>query len=290
MTSPEDSSVSGKHQVEQTLVNSAVMVALVSAFSYIAAYQYEKGFCGYFGIPNSLIVVDLTTVVAWAASLLFITLIFLGVANALPSKVRSILWELRWSYSLFVLVCLLLLRPSGVALYFFLGLLALFSFLEFVVPLITQKAVKGYLAKLKAQEDVAYQGSEVYERVARVLVRNAGPRGAMALWWMGFAALFLAHFAGMARARTQNEFIVIPESPELVVLRVYNETLVCAPLHRAEKEIEPPFTILRIGSIGEGRRQTLQSAMVGPLRLRENRVAPERRSYDEAPDGLDEGF
>ena len=160
------------------------------------------------------------------------------------------------------------MRPSGIALYVFLSLLALFSFLEFVLPLITQKAAKRYLAKFKAQEDRAYEGSEVYESVASVLVRLGGPRWTMALWWMGFVAVILADIAGTARARTQNEFIVIPETPELVVLRVYNEAVVCAPLHRAEKEVEPHFTILRIGSIGEERRLTLQSAKVGPLRVR----------------------
>ena len=65
-----DSPANGKHEVERPFVNASVLVALVSGFLYIAAYQYEKGFCGYYGIPNSLIVVDLTAVVAGAATLL----------------------------------------------------------------------------------------------------------------------------------------------------------------------------------------------------------------------------
>lgn len=62
-----------------------VLVAATSSFAYGIAFVYEKGFCDFFRIPTSLITVDLTTVLAVAATL---------VGGALPDRVAQSRWPL----------------------------------------------------------------------------------------------------------------------------------------------------------------------------------------------------
>ncbi|WP_422156474.1 hypothetical protein KV699_08735 [Vreelandella titanicae] len=54
------------------LVGEGVIVALITAFTYIVAYLYEYGYVSYFGIPKSFISINIVTLLVAAGSIGFI--------------------------------------------------------------------------------------------------------------------------------------------------------------------------------------------------------------------------
>ena len=100
-------------------IGNTVVVAVVSALSYAATYQYERAFCDYFRIPTSLIVVNLTTVLAIAVGLLGVALVSLLFFNFLymvtPSPILRSLRRLVFPLGL-TSVYVILIKPSGTEL------------------------------------------------------------------------------------------------------------------------------------------------------------------------------
>jgi len=76
---------------------------------------------------------------------------------------------------------------------------------------------------------------------------------------------WLPPILGERIAKNQTEFLVIhstPEMPEMVVLRVYGDTLILAPLDRKRQEVQMIFTVVKISDL----KSPLRNEDVGPLK------------------------
>jgi hypothetical protein len=55
--------------IRRTLASEAIFVLAVTAATYLTVYAYEAGFCGVFEVPLSLIRLEISTVLLFAATL-----------------------------------------------------------------------------------------------------------------------------------------------------------------------------------------------------------------------------
>jgi len=57
--------------------------------------------------------------------------------------------------------------------------------------------------------------------------------------------IYIASNAGRSEAIKQEEYLVTNTTPELVVLRMYGDNLVCVPFDRTTGEIEESFSVIK---------------------------------------------
>ena len=93
---------------------------------------------------------------------------------------------------------------------------------------------------------------------SRFGIRNSGP-----LLYLFFISVVLANLAGDAAAISQKEFLVTNTTPAMVVLRVYGDTMICAPFDRNSHEVKKSFTLLKMA---EDPKLVLSLENVGPLK------------------------
>jgi hypothetical protein len=122
---------------------------------------------------------------------------------------------------------------------FFLVLLGIVIFLQLLFPLITQRGRK-YIDKLEAQDGVEEQFTDCY-----VIIRNKFGNDSLLILLILILGSLIAQTAGSAEALNQKEFLVTNTIPEMVVLRIYGDNMICVPFNRSTGEIEQNFTVLK---------------------------------------------
>lgn len=148
--------------------------------------------------------------------------------------------------------------------------LAVVLLLMFIPPLFVSKRQGNYIQRMmrsddKRQIDNSWDGSLV-SRVHEILGRK---------YFMGIIyfllVINLVYNAGKADAAKQKLFHVVNTSPEMVVLFVSNDKLVCSRFDRNTKKVEPSFSVITFGS---ATTLTLQLSEIGPLSLNTTPIYP----------------
>lgn len=228
-------------------ISEGIILALSSAGAYLFAFYYEKGYASVFKIPTSLISINLTSVLIFGAIFIGVILAVLPYANFLlsitvgrthPAIQRAIIPVIL--VFIFLAIQIYLFGFSNwqnwiVVLVIFVILL----FLQFVFPLLTQRG-KTYAEKLEAQENTDRQVVDTYALIQR---RFGNESLLIILFFLG--GMFTSLSAGMAEAIRQEEFLVTNTTPELVVLRIYGDNLICVPFDRKTGEIEQSFSVIK---------------------------------------------
>lgn len=247
-------------------LSEGLLLALASAAAYLFAFYYEKGFASVFKIPIAFVAIALTTILVFAAVTLGLLVFLFPIANLLtmllPSAANPVL--LRAIRPVFLLAIYVIVQaylfglshwqrwlPLTIA---FLVVVAL----QFVFPLFTHKN-RTYIGRLEAQEDIDRKVVGVLDYVSRLF--GPDPLIVGLVFWFGIS---FSESAGMAQALNQAEFLVTNTSPEMVVLRVYGDNLICAPFDRNTKEVKSDFVFLRIA---EDPNLVLSPEEVGPLHI-----------------------
>lgn len=75
--------------------------------------------------------------------------------------------------------------------------------------------------------------------------------------------IWVSHYLGIYHAKTKENYLIVSEDPELVVLRIYGDRMVTAAFDRKSKVVENKFVIR---DISDG--LTLKMGQIGPLRIR----------------------
>jgi hypothetical protein len=136
-----------------------------------------------------------------------------------------------------------------------------FASLLFLLPLVTQRGKGTYLQKLEALE-----ASDTRKQVFLDVVARPLGRGVVDLaFWLGMI-LWIAFLAGQGAARHQQEWLILADSSNTVVLRTYGGKLVTAPLDREKRTVAKPYSVHHesaITSLG------LRLENVGPIRLQQ---------------------
>ena len=232
--------------------------------AYALAFAYERGFAGVFGIPEGAIEVSLAQVFT-AASVLFggaLGAVLLGdvilsllppLEGALRASVARLVALLLGFIVAYIIPYRFLWREWIGAVY----VLTMFVFLELLLPLVTQRSHKTYQDKLGAQEKLDLRQSKLSGSLQEILgVWNTAVIVGVLI------ALVASYNYGRARAMTQETYLVTDSPAEMVVLRVYEGRLVCAPLDRKAKAVDRAFMFL---DLMDATNKVFRLEDVGPL-------------------------
>ena len=244
----------------------AIIVAASPILGYGIAFLNEWGFCSVFGIPTQFIRLNLTTILSAAAAVLAVAAILSIVFGPIIALLRSRTGPLAQSLArltyLFVAFLGLLIIYRDVWLYWlvFLCCLLVYALIEFSWPLITQRGKGSYVQKLKA--------SQVAEGEYGSVIQDAGrfpPATIVAVIWGILLVALFSFSLGQSNAMHKTSFLVPSAFEDSVVLRIYDDNMICATIDNEAKEVESNFFVLNVS--GEPTTM-LKLEKVGPLKLK----------------------
>lgn len=241
------------HRKNKTLnLPDGIIIAAVPAFAYISAFLYELAYAQYFRFPVELISIELTQV-------LFLVALFFGFAITIFSVFR-VLWlfvprpedsdrisqQLQsriLSYLIVSVIAIIFFSVLRTSLISVLISMIVFAIIWFGSPLLLRKKGASYTEMLQAQNEA----ETVYDErsMEGCIKRLIGPW----IFYLLLLLLFLmamAYFTGLGQARSQTEFFTINTTPELVVLRIYNDRIISSEFDRDLKVVHHSYTIFDI--------------------------------------------
>jgi len=134
----------------------------------------------------------------------------------------------------------------------------LYGSIYFILPLITHRKRGG----VKERYDAELEAEMKSPPGIATHVNTRFGRHTMTMFSFFLAATLLAYFAGRGEASRQKDYLITNTSPEMVVLRVHGDSLICAPFDRSTKEVWKQFTVFKLS---EESRLALNLEGVGPL-------------------------
>lgn len=244
----ERKSVKSNGEINAKLTE-VVAAGAVSALGYALVVAYEVGYCTYFIIPfawieasvvSILLVVGVLLVSAFPVFGLYgIFQTLLGSPSPVAQALRRSMRPLLWMGGMYWVTGLIYEPLYYRTVLIFTGVILL---IEFIPPIFRKKDGNSYLDRLKTsvdRYDRAWSGDDDYfsrlpDRIGVTLYR-----------WIVLSglALLLTYQVGQGHARAQEEFFVVRDT-NLVVLRMYGERIITAPLKANGSTVEPVFTIL----------------------------------------------
>jgi hypothetical protein len=232
----------------------AILVALIPASAYIWALHYEMGFCRYFNIPFELISLNSTIVLAASRwTLIMISLIFSMYLFVFVSTGEGLLIVIV-TIGLFIQLIITSLGYGQV----------ITKYIAYVIPIaviIIALIIFFYSIATSPPEP-----SPLRQRISDV-------RSFIEILAVIVVVWFFASFSfliGYSQAQNRQEFQIMTHSSddkkfELVVLRVYGDYLLTAPLTLSTKEIETKLVIFKLS---DDSPTSLSLEKVGPLKIK----------------------
>lgn len=229
-------------------VTEGILLAASTGIFYLLTFRYESGYAEYFGIPMGFVNVGLTNVLFTMALMLILIGVLLGLANIIAAfPVFGVSRDGKFRLVVFATVNLTVVFVAYLSgdWYYWKVLGISFSVLAlglFVFPSMKKRLTpRVKLARWIPTPDL---------NLVTLL---------MALWFIYGAARF-----GGALAANEKQFLTTNSSAsqEMVLLRVYGDNLILAPLNRNTKEVQMSFTILGVSDL----KTALTLEEVGPLK------------------------
>lgn len=234
----------------KAILTDAIIIAAVPGLGYAYAFLYEAGYCDYYNIPFQLISISLSHVLIASSVLLgaiiliwpildtvFVPYLMKGSPTFLKKKIKRVI------VMVFLLCFIPFFTHADKKLWIpVISILAFYAFGEFIWPLITQRGIKGYEAKLAAQENLELKVITVTDLMAQ----KAG-KSYLLIVLILFGLGWLAFNAGLDKARRQEEFLVARfMDKDMAVLRIYDTHLIAAAFDSKTKEVERTFHVIRL--------------------------------------------
>ena len=250
-------------------------LAFLVPLGYILAYIHQVGFCDFFRIPKELIqlnwTITLISIPGALAGVLVVGGLFYIPLLFKKGKVGPRKWRAIYTIVLFFLMLYFAFRYATVEeskiLLFISGY---FLLLIWLLPYITQRKIHGYRKKLiaedKSQKDKLLRTSQILKYV---------------ILGLSFLVIFasFANLEGRALAMREQAWYTPSTHPQSVVLRIYGENIICAPVS-SERMITVQNKSVKVYYIDEAYfvlklsdqpPPVLKPDKVGYLRLPENK-------------------
>lgn len=248
------------------LLSGGMLVGIATMYGYLLAYRYQLGYADYFGIPPELIVVEIKhvlTVTFWILAFFFFGLPIINIIYGLFTS-DDILKNKIGIYIIsiaFLLFFGLFYDVGWDGWLAFLIVILVYTFLDFIWPIISIRNKKSYREKVHESYLREYPSINVIRAIGNFL----GIRFTFIIW-IGFILILLAHAKGEFDARTRLKFFVTKNGSEMVILNFYGDNVILAPFDRNTKEIYKKF---EIKNLQESPLPMLVPENVGPLKLKD---------------------
>ncbi len=274
---PEDS----KRSI-QKYIHVGILTAFIPAFSYLTAYFFERGFCGQLQIPLSFIEIGINEVLKVIVLIIpLILFLFFGIVltiyvRILKNPVFKIL-----SRSIFPLFLFFLMFAfSGLSLVKVIIGFLIFWFIfigsDFIFPLFSKRKFRGYYKRtLESYLESDKKPKDLFDKISDSFIEQFGILTYTIIFFLSFILIFFVGDMGRTYARNKRSFMIIKSSPELVILRRYSSSYICAPFDREKKEFKKKFYLKTGDKISEeGFEIVIED--IGPLKLpKEKNISPQ---------------
>jgi hypothetical protein len=257
-------------------LSDTLVVAVFPLMGYLILFIHESGYFGYFKVPRQFISFSTAEILIATGGVLGIAFLMFFVTNLLSIPLShlephpAIRRRIRKYFPItLVYGCVVILGSDWTLT---IGTLV-FSFLlfgtDFLVPIISERDKEGYLAKLASWDEKSYliriqENSLLIRAIEKGMDLLGGTIVEIGIYIsMGLVIVYLL---GMSTARNQKQFRVTNTTPEMVVLYIGDDKLICSPFNRITKEIEPVFKVIEYAGNND---LEFRLEEVGPLKLRE---------------------
>jgi len=249
------------------LISEASFIAILTGGAYFLAFSYEYGFLNQFNAPTSLIRINIEIILLFLIMLSSSLFLLFAIGNfiamifpenpALQEKTIRIIimisfpfWNLL-NYGL---------RKQDILFYIIIFIIIIFF--EIIWPIMVFRNEKSIKDKFIADEIAE---SKTRERgILGRLHEAIGPLFSNLIYIIILGSI-LAHSAGRARAFTQEQFNLLGDNSNIVVVRIYSDTLVAVPVDLKTKMVEKKIIIQKFG---ENNRLELVPSQIGPLKFK----------------------
>lgn len=232
-------------------ITEGVLIAGIPFLGYVVAFLYEAGYATYFGIPIRLLNIGLTQVMVATGAVLGVLTLLWHLFNLgylfFPGPLRRgpvSRGLLRVSvFAVPTVTMIWVYRGYWQGWIYFVAMVGFVGFFQFVFPLIIHRTVRGYRAKLEAQEKHEQQIVTLGDTLARKW-------GASPIIVVGCLAMILlvALSAGHARALRRITFLVHAADAKQVVLGIYGDTVVSAKYDSETRELSGELLIQKMSA------------------------------------------
>jgi len=227
-------------------VTEGLLIASLPIVAYFLAYVFERGYCSYFNIPPIFIHISIFNVASEAITVIgtYAVLFFLFDSFVYPffSKFdRALRWSLiNTAVILFIMVGYAIVANLSIEhiLMFFLPFICAILFFEFILPLITQKNIPGYVNKIKAQKKINFEDDTFMDKIALKI----GP----SLFLMIYIFILTSeafYFAGGIKAKYKTVFLTSTKTPDVVYLEKGDNFLIGCKFDRNTNTLTNPLVI-----------------------------------------------
>jgi len=209
----------------------ALLVSFVTALGYVTAYLRELAFCKYFSIPNQFIELTTPTIIYSTLVLMLYLVIVAHIITAIISTFNFNNVYVKKFFKYFMIWWIFQLNriafdpPDKWTNYAILVFILSLLVDDFLLPLRTQKHIKGYTNKISA-DAVRLANSEhkspiLIERLGSVLCHNY-------LWLITvpYFAMVFSYGIGRSDAKTQDNFLVTKSVNPTIILKQYGNTFI----------------------------------------------------------------
>lgn len=249
--------------IRRTIAGEAAIVFLITCATYITVYTYEAGYCGYFGIPLSLIRLEISTVLLFAASFWTIGWLSIQIAFMYPS-IRLFVERRKNPIVRRALIGSLPFLVVGVFLWLFTGNwgvlvgacipAALFSILVFIGSGTPEERLR--------QWDEELDRTGVFPFLAFRRMYQLGLRWMVTIWTWGFIWLVGCYSFGKATAKNQRDFLITDGTEPKAVLRTYGEQFICTEVDLTARTSSHKFSFVKSSDTA----RVFELRSVGPLK------------------------
>jgi hypothetical protein len=244
----------------------ALLVAGFTASSYAVGYAYRSGFAEHFGVPTILLAPTVTTVLEAAAALGGVLFAYFAAANYMWTLVPHTNTAVARAVKRFVafILCMgFLLFPVAKVEHawgIFAGTMLFLGFLEFVLPLLTQRHAGTYEEKLEAQYKFDRQ---VHHRSLLGHSVNAFGRDLVLFVLFVIVIVLAAKMLGLRNAKEKEEFYLLSGVANSVVVSLDGEVLVLANFDPKTKTLSGTYIVRKLS---DGKPWSLRLERIGPLK------------------------
>jgi hypothetical protein len=213
-------------------LDKALLLALATPFAYVLAFQYDRGYLNFFGVPDVLVDVslrDLLVAVVTIVSVAYTLYLLLdGVLVILPERwpqriKRRAIW-LFWITIAFVLFGKIFDLPGSVFAGG-VGIIALLFFFCVVIPLFRKRT-----ASVDGENQPPRVDPYIHKGVVPALMRSGIDGRLIIAVMIAIAAGYVSQLTGEANAMMQTSFLVhqSDSGTTCAVIRMRDSDLLCA--------------------------------------------------------------
>ncbi|WP_106766460.1 hypothetical protein [Paenibacillus faecalis] len=239
------------------LLSEGILIAILTAIGYACAYYYDKGYKGYYLVPEEFIELNITTIVKVISLTIVISMFLFVLVDSLTIPIRqlksinrAIAYKvdelLRSSLLLLFMFLFFELNIASILLF----LIAVFgeAMILFVLPILQFRRVKGYKEKLEASiswEEETNQSPP--NGLTTTILRRLGYKKLKVVFYCLFVLATIPNLSmiGNHNAAKQTEYMIIEGNPNYVVVGTYKDYAIAAELNMENKEINPNYRLIK---------------------------------------------